>query len=451
MLRRKMMDSLMAWKSEPHHKCLVVKGQRQVGKTFIIQCFAKTYPHSIEINFLKNPALKSIFSGDLDADTIVERMKLYFPEEEIVPGESLIFLDEIQECKTARTALKFFTEDGRYDVVCSGSSLGIDELCEPGCSAPVGYETSMVMHGLDFEEFLWGMGITDKQISVVKKCIEDYSPIPESYLSVFESRFNEYMVVGGMPETVQIFADCRDFMKARSKSLELIESAKGDMNKYNEGVNRIKTAECYDSIPYQLEQTNKKFMYSRVTGEGSRKSAEKYMDNLLWIKAAGYANFCYALNGLDKPLTRMRDTGSFRVYLSDTGSLANLYGIEAIRAIVNSDYSYNLGSIAENAVSDCLNKGGFQQYYYRKSAGNDRIELDFVVETLDGICAIEVKSGKTRESPSICKLKNGAVSRKIMLRKGNIGDEGDGIEGYPLFTAAFFRYTIRDKFMGGCL
>jgi len=448
MLRRKMMDNLMDWKSKPNHKCLVIKGQRQVGKTFIVRRFAETYPNHVELNFLLNPSLKEIFDGDLDTDSIIKRMKLYFEPSSIVPGKTLIFIDEIQECKAARTSLKYFTEDGRYDVVCSGSSLGIDELYGNGGSAPVGYESSITMYGLDFEEFLWGTGVSDEQILEVKRCIQEYRQIPSAYLSVFESRFNDFMIVGGMPEVVQTYIDGKDYLEARNKILELIESAKSDINKYNSGVDRIKTAECYDSIPFQLDQTNKKFMYSRITGEGSRRSAERYMGNLLWIKAAGYGNFCYSLNGLDKPLSRMRDNSSFRVYLSDTGSLSNMYGIGTIRAILNSDYSYNLGAVVENVVSECLKKGGFDQYYYHKSYGNDRMELDFVVETIDGLCAIEVKSGKSRESPSISKLKDGQVSRKIMLRSGNIRDESDGIEGYPLFTAAFFEYTIRGSFLG---
>lgn len=440
-LKRKIMNRLLEWKSQAKHKCLIVRGQRQVGKTYIIEQFGKTYPHFIEINFVKNPSLKQIFEGDLDTKNIISKMKLYFDPELFVPGSTLIFIDEIQECKAARSSLKFFTENGEYDVVCSGSNIGIDEMCDEKLgyfSAPVGYESSMTMFGLDFEEFLWSAKVPEEAISEVKGLIRTHSEIPSAYLSVFESHFRDFMTIGGMPEAVQRFVDTRDYTEARKPILELVSSAKADMTKYNIGVDRLKTVECYDSIPYQLDQTNKKFMYSRVNGEGSRKSAEKYMRNLLWIKAAGYGNFCYSLYSLDKPLGRMKNQSSFRIYLSDTGILTNLYGMNTVRAVQSSDYSYNLGAIAENSVCECLVKSGYEPYYYSKSSEKNRMEIDFIVEADDKIIAIEVKSGKSRSAPSINKLDDSVVTDKVMLRTGNCRCESGDIKGYPLFAAAFF-------------
>ena len=365
-------------------------------------------------------------------------MKLYLNPSEFVPGSTLIFLDEIQECARARTSLKWFAESGSYDVIASGSMLGVvDSMSGSGESIPVGYEQTAEMKALDFEEFLVAYGTPEDAIAEVRRHLHHRTEIPMAYLSVFESRFREYMVVGGMPEAVQRFMDTRDYMAARDTVLNLVQSARSDINRYNTGVNRIKAGECYDSIPYQLGQTNKKFMYSRIAGEGSRKSAEKYMDNLLWIKSAGYGVFCYSITGLGLPAARYVDRGSFRIYLPDTGTLTNMYGVGSIRAVLNSDYAYNMGAVAENAVADCLVKAGFAPLYYRRTGGDDRMELDFVIEAVDGLIAIEVKSGKKREAPSIRKVSAGAVHEKIMLREGNIRDEGDGIMRFPLFAAAF--------------
>lgn len=432
------MGVLQNWKFSPAHKPLLIKGQRKVGKTFLVREFAKSYPHSIEINFLENPALKDLFRGDLDVPSIISRMKLYFDPREFVPGKTLLFFDEIQECPEARTSLKWFCEDGSYDVIVSGLLLGIaDNLGGAGVSVPVGYERILEMKGLDFEEFLWACGITEESISEVRKCIHNFVPLPEAFLSVFESRFRDFMVVGGMPESVQKFIERGDYTESRKILLSLVESVRADLCRHNTRINGIKNRECFDSIPHQLDQSNKKFMYSRISGEGSRKSAEKYMDNMLWIKGAGYGNFCYSLYDLSKPMSRNIDRSSFRVYLSDTGTLANMYGLGAVRAILNGDYSYNLGALAENAVAECLVKSGYQIAYRRQTGGSDRMELDFLIENSKGLIAIEVKSGKSREAPSISNLAPGRVDDKIMFRSGNICEEKGGIKGYPLFASAF--------------
>ena len=438
MLHRKIFDYLDNWKSTPQRKPLLIKGQRQVGKTYAVREFSKKYEHFVEINFLENPQFSDIFDGSLSVQSIISGMKLYFDPSLFVPGSTLLFFDEIQECPKARTSLKWFAEDGSYDVIASGSMLGIsDNMSGKGISVPVGYEQIVEMKALDFEEFLTACSIQPESLSKVRECIHRYLDIPKAYLSVFEKRFRDYMVVGGMPEAVQKFIDTGDYTASRDVILSLIQSARSDINRYNSGVNRIKAGECYDSIPYQLDQTNKKFMYSRISGEGSRKSAEKYMDNLLWIKSAGYGIFCYSLTGLGLPTAVYVDRSSFRVYMSDTGMLTNLYGMGSVRAILSSDFSYNMGAVAENAVADCLYKSGHMPMYYRRTGGDNRMELDFVIEMPDGITVIEVKSGKKREAPSLTKVNSKAVTRKIMLREGNIGNEAEDVRGYPLFTAAF--------------
>ena len=434
MLKRKVFDALNKWRSEPHHKSVLLKGQRQVGKTYIVREFGKTYDHFVEFDFIANPNEKSIFEGSLDADALIGKMKLYRNPKDFVPGSTLIFLDEVQECPQARTALKQFTMDGKYDVIASGSLLGVSELHRNDSSVPVGYETHIEMRPLDFEEFLWAAGIEESAIEQVRGSISSYVSIESTYLKVFESKFREYLLVGGMPEAVQKYVDTKDIMSAHEVIEDIMQSALSDINRYNEGVDKIKVTECFKSIPHQLDQTNKKFMYSRISGGQSRKSAEKYMDNLLWIKAAGYGIFSYSLCGLELPMRE--DRGSFRVYLSDVGMLCHMYGNSVMRAILESDYSVNEGAIAENAVATCLFRPGHDLMYYNKNGGEDRMELDFIIDTKYGMTAVEVKSGTDKTAKSMIKASSFFKDNRIMFRDGNVCDE-EGIRAYPIFAAAF--------------
>ena len=441
MLRRKVLDILKLWRSEPDHKSVLLKGQRQVGKTYIVREFGKTYEHFIEFDFIANPNEKSIFEGSLDADALIGKMKLYRDPKDFVPGSTLIFLDEVQECPRARTALKQFTMDGKYDVIASGSLLGVSELHRNESSVPVGYETHIQMSPLDFEEFLWAAGIEESAIGHVRGSISSYERIDPAYLNVFESKFREYLIVGGMPEAVQRYVDTKDITSAHDVIDNLIQSAMSDINRYNEGVDKIKVAECFRSIPHQLDQTNKKFMYSRISGGQSRRSAERYMDNVLWIKAAGYGIISYSLCGLELPMKE--DRSSFRIYLSDTGMLCHMYGNSVMRALLESDYSVNEGAIAENIVAICLSKTGSDLMYYNKNSGKDRMELDFVVDTGYGLTAIAVKTGKDRSSVSMNKASAFFKENRVMFRNGDVCDE-DGIRAYPIFAAAFID-DIRPK------
>ncbi|MDR0888028.1 MAG: ATP-binding protein [Candidatus Methanoplasma sp.] len=447
MLNRKIYSDLLEWKGRSH-KCLVISGQRQVGKTYIIREFGKNeYDHFVEINLSDDIESRSVFGGNLSAEEIIKRLMLYRDPDEFVPGRTLIFFDEIQECPEAYSSLKSFTISGKYDIIASGSLMGVNipnlnkgKGTEP--LIPMGYEERLTMHSMDFEEFLWAKKIPKETIAEVRSDIKGKKQIDHVVYDRFASLFRDFMIVGGMPEAVQAFVGDGNYKRAGIILENIIASCRRDINRYNSGIDKIKTEECFDSVPGQLSMTNKKFMYSRIRGEGSRMSSDKYMENLLWIKNAGYGNFCYGLEQPALPLTSNVKRDCFKVYLSDTGMLMHMYGGNSIKAIFENNTSYNIGAIVENVTAECLMKCGYRIYYYEKRKGINRMELDFILETGDGIVAAEVKSGKDRVAPSIEKVSAVfKIGRRVMFEDSNISVGENGIEHYPLFVSAFFDET----------
>ncbi|MBE6525210.1 MAG: ATP-binding protein [Thermoplasmata archaeon] len=443
MLRRKMFDQLKKWKSRSH-KSLLIKGQRQVGKTYIIREFAKSeYDDYIEINFSKDKSIFKVFEGDLDVDVIINNISIV-KNKEIVPGKTLLFFDEIQECMEAWASLKFFTIDGRYDVIASGSLLGVTiphkNKSEIEPLLPVGYQEQFTMYSLDFEEFLWANGVSEKTIDILRNNIRNKEPINDIIYEKIRGLFKSFMIVGGMPESVDRFVNTGKYSESFNVMDTILAVSRNDMLRYNSGVNRVKTLECFDAIPSNLSQSNKRFMYSRIDGGGSRNSAEKYMGNILWIRDAGVANICYSLYQPSLPLKGNEIRDVFRLYLSDTGLLLHMFGPGAVEAVNDWNTSYNMGAITENIISECLVKCGFDLHYYRKNSGPDKMELDFVIETPAGCTVIEVKSGKDRTAPSINKVsKFHEIDEKIVFEDSNISADESGMLHLPFFVAAFMK------------
>ena len=449
MLKRKAYNALVEWKGRAH-KPLLVKGQRQVGKTFIIEAFAKEYyPHFVIVDFRENVKAKAVFTENLDVDSIIRGLEILYPDAIFEPGSTLILFDEIQDCLLAYSSLKYFSLDGRYDVIASGSLLGItlnkskkkeeeeDEM-DASPSVPVGYTEHLTMYSLDFEEFLWAKGIKDEHIAMLRKSIHDRIPLSKAIHFAMESYFREFMIVGGMPEVVQNFVDTKRFNGAIGIQKRLLNDAIADINKYNTPINAAKTVECFNSIPNQLAESNKKFMYSRVDGGGSRKSSERYSENLLWIKNAGYGNFCYKVSSVELSLVAREDHSHFKVYFSDTGLLMSMYDDDVREAVALGDSRVNLGAIAENVVAECMVKCGITPRYYSKNSGDNRMELDFVGKIGRDLVVMEVKSGKDREAPSLSKVSSVfKVDRRMMFEDTNIRISDDGVEHYPLYAAAF--------------
>jgi predicted AAA+ superfamily ATPase len=442
MLKRKLLSKLKSWK-ERDHLCLVLKGQRQVGKTTIAEYFGKTeYSSCVLLDMYKDQISKRILEENEDVDSIIDALSLY-KGIEILPKKTLIIIDEIQESTRARSKLRLFSEDGRYDVIATGSMLGVSDArlgsfkrSENPDLLPVGSEEHLEMYPMDFEEFLLATGVKQKDIDRIREKIISGTKLTDTELQVFSGRFSVFEVVGGMPAAVSAFVESG--VNAAMRVLDsIISTCVNDINRYNAGVDAVKTQECFDSIPRQLSNTNKRFMYSRIDNGGSRSSGEKYMENLFWIKYAGYGLFSYALTGLRRPPERFTQNDVFKVYLSDTGLLMNLMGPESQTAILSGDTSFDFGAVTENMVMVCLQRAGYRISYYRRTSKTDKIEIDGVIDC-GGLVCIEVKTGAERSYPSLIKtLDDPNVSRRIIFEKGNVWKGEDGIEHYPLFAAAF--------------
>lgn len=399
MLKRKIYDNLLEWKNkrkkEHIKKCLLVKGARQVGKSYIIKEFGKNeYKSFVCIDFFRQPALKSIFDGDLTSEEILKRMTAYVRDFSLVPGSTLIFLDEIQRCGNARTAIKFLAEDLRFDVISSGSLMGLtygeddDEEVEVPASVPVGYETQITMYSLDFEEFLWAYGYDSSAIDVLRSYFESGETVPESIHNKYESLFREFMVVGGMPEVVADFAEHKDFNLVDKIQKDIIAEYRDDISKHAKGKEKQLVRMCYDAVPKQLAKEFKKFQYSTVEKGQTRR---KYGGSIQWLKDSEIVNACYNIHEPFLPLMANAYEDQFKLYINDTGLLSCMYGFETKLAILNNSIKGNArGGIYENVISECLIKRGYTLYYFKPDSEH---EIEFLLEKNGEVIPVEVKAG----------------------------------------------------------
>ncbi len=340
MLKRKAYKELLGWKNTHKNDCLMVKGERQVGKTYLIREFGKTeYTSFIEINFIKNQELKQIFNGSLDAESIYKRLTAMISGARLIKNNTLIFLDEIQACGNARTALKFLAEDGRFDVISSGSLLGLscgedaDENTEEPESVPTGYETFLTMYSLDFEEFLWAEGY-ENAIPYLKEFFVQRKKVPSALNEKYETLFREYMVVGGMPEVVADYAKNADFTKVSALQKKILENYRFDISKHAKGAEKTKVRRCYDAVPKQLAKEITKFQYSTVE---KGQTSKKYGGSVQWLKDSNIANPYYNVHEPYLPLMANANENQFKLYINDTGLLCAMHGFETKKAILENE------------------------------------------------------------------------------------------------------------------
>ncbi len=423
MLKRKMYDVLLAWKNERKKECLLVKGARQVGKTYLIREFAKNeYESFVEINFHEQKSLKVIFDGDKTAEEIYKRITANIPGVKLIPGKTLVFLDEIQKCANARTALKFLAEDGRFDVIASGSLLGLsygkddDNEIEPVESIPVGYEKSVMMYSMDFEEFLWAYGYEDETIAYLKGFYEGKEKIPFEICEKFETLLREFLVVGGMPEVVASFAEFKDFTKVQEIQDKILAAYADDISQHAKGVEKVKVRKCYDSIPRQLARENKKFKYSELEHKAT---ARKFGDSVQWLRDANMAYMCYNTTFPTLPLKAYEKENEFKLYIADTGLLLALFGFATKQALLNGTLKgFAKGGIYENFVAETLVKNGYTLHYYKQG---DSSELEFVIEKDGEVIPIEVKAGNSPTKSLDSFIEEFTPSIAIKLVGGNVG------------------------------
>jgi predicted AAA+ superfamily ATPase len=430
MLKRKIYNDLLNWKStrkeEKVKKCLLVKGARQVGKSYIIQEFGKNeYKSFLYIDFFRQPELKSIFDGELTSEEILKRITANIRDFRLVPGETLFFFDEIQRCGNARTAIKFLAEDLRFDVISSGSLMGLtygenyDEETEVPESIPVGYESQITMYSLDFEEFLWAYGYDENAISVLRSYYESGEAVPVGIHNKYESIFREYMVVGGMPEVVADFVVNKDFNRVDSIQSDIIAEYRDDISKHAKGKEKQLVRMCYDAVPKQLAKELKKFQYSTVEKGQTRR---KYGGSVQWLKDSEIVNACYNISEPYLPLMANAKEDQFKLYINDTGLLCCMYGFETKRAVLNDTLRGNArGGIYENIISECLLKRGYTLYYFKPDSEH---EIEFLIEKNGEVIPIEVKAGNN-PTPSLNSfLENFSPSCAYKLVGGRNGKAG---------------------------
>ena len=435
MLRRKIEEVLIKWKNTPNHKPLIIKGCRQCGKTFSVNAFAKEhYTHVVYLNFFEHPDYKLAFEGSKQIDSIVMNLTALLPNSRFVSGQTCIILDEIQECSAARTALKFFKIDGRYDVIATGSLLGVcgykgDETDYN--SIPVGYEQHIEMFPLDFEEFLWANGINQEIIELLTKSLQERTSIPPAIHQRMRQLILEYTIVGGMPEVVNRFIATHNMSDVLEEQHSIITGYKEDMVKYAANEDKVRLRAAFDSIPRQLSKENKKFQFS-VIKKGAR--AKEYITGIQWLEDAGIIIRCRNLSITELPLEGNAIEDSFKVYMRDTGLFVSMLEEGTQFDILQGRlYGYK-GAIFENLIADIFTKMGRKLYYYRKDSG---LEIDFVIRYHGECVLVEVKAstGNTKSTKTILQHPDKYhVHHAIKLGDYNIGEK-DGVLTLPLYMA----------------
>lgn len=441
-LRRKVDIFLSEWKNNPDKKPLIIKGPRQVGKTESIRTFAKAnYKNLIEINFVEEPKYKMIISDGYKADNIIKNISLLDPSKIFEEGNTLIFFDELQEFPEISTALKFFKIDGRFDVICSGSMLGINYRKIESNS--VGYKTDYEMYSLDFEEFLWAKGYGDDFTENLLNHMKTLTPFNELELSVCNSLFLDFSILGGMPAVVREYIAKGTFEGSLDVQRQLIADYKEDIRKYAEGMDQARILNVFNQIPPQLAKDNKKFQISKVAS-GAR--FKDYRGCIEWLCDAGMINICYCLNFPELPLTGNYDETKYKLYFGDTGLLVAMLDEEAqddLRA--NKNLGVYKGALYENMVAEAFRKSGLNLYYYKRE--DSTLEEDFFVRTADELIPVEVKAanGKSKSLRTLIESdKYTDIRSGIKLTGGNIGFS-DRITTFPYFCTFLMKRYLKGK------
>ena len=439
MYKRKIENILQSWLDDVSHKPLVVKGVRQCGKTSSVMDFAqKHFKNVIYLDFHEHPEYKKFFTPNLEVDAIVMRITAAMPDAEIEAGKTCFVFDEIQDCPRARGSLKYFHLDGRYEVICTGSLLGVngyktpDEKAEEeAASIPVGFEDIVNMYPMDFEEWLWANGIKDLHFDYLKKHLNNETPVEEALHDRFRELLLQYTIVGGMPEVVTTFMETKQIGKVLSVQRRIIDDYKADMVKYAATADKSRIRECFESIPAQLAREYKKFSYTAVRHGGRGRD---YAGSLQWIEDAGIIRRCYNTSTTELPLDGNRIQSEFKVYMADIGLLVAMLEEGTQSSILEGNLLNYKGAIAENLVADIFGKMGRKLYYYHKDGG---VELDFLVRYKGQCTPVECKAATGNAKSMRTVLKHPEkyhVTSAIKLGDYNIGKSNELLT-LPMYMA----------------
>lgn len=411
MLKRKIDDYLIQWKNNPDRLPLIIKGARQIGKTFSIENFARSYKNFIEINFITEPQFKTIFKNGYSPEQITKEITLIKPEWHFIPHETLILFDEIQACPDCTTSLKFFKIDGKYDVICSGSLLGINynEIT----SVSVGYKTDYEMHSLNFEEFLWAKGYQQNQIDEILEHMKNLEPFSETEFSVWMENFKEYMTLGGMPKVVDMFISQKNYSGTLQEQRQILNAYEEDITKYAVGLDKAKVKNIYNHISVFLAKDNKRYQITKVAA-GARN--REYVGTVDWLKDAGIINVCYCLEKPELPLKGNYKPNDYKIYYRDTGLLIASLDEEAQEDLrQNKNFNTYKGAIYENIIADILVKQGYELFYYKNEKST--LEMDFFVRDAKSLIPVEVKAND-----------NATISLRNLIEKESYEDIRYGIK-----------------------
>lgn len=388
LLKRKIDTFLVEWKKNEHRKPLVIKGARQIGKTESVRAFGKTnYKSVIEINFVIQKKFNAIFDDGYEVDSIVKNISLLEPSWQFIPGKTLIFFDELQKCPDCATSLKSFCQDRRYDVICSGSLMGI--YYEEIESNAVGYKDDYDMHSMDFEEFLWARGYSSEQIEDLYGHMLTLTPFSKLELDTMTGIFRDYMIIGGMPEVVRTYIENGNFSGTLAILRQLLKDYEEDISKYAKETDKAKILAVYRHISTFLAKDNKKFQITKVAKNAR---SREYVGSVDWLNSAGVINIAYCLENAELPLKGNYDSSNYKIYYHDTGLLIASLDDEAQEDLrANKNFGTYKGAVYENIVGEMLVKSGYPQlYFYRHE--NPALEMDFFVRDADSLVPVEVKA-----------------------------------------------------------
>ena len=442
LLKRKIDKYLTDWKNRPDRKPLIIKGARQIGKTRSVEWFAgQNYASVIEINFIEQKKYREIFNDGFEVDAILKNISLLNPELKFIPGDTIFFFDELQACPNCATSLKFFKLDGRFDVICSGSLMGIsyNEIE----SNSVGYKEDYEMHSMDFEEFLWAKGYNDEFTADLLSHMLDVRPLSELQMDTLMSLFRDYVIIGGMPEVVSTYVRNKNFSGTLDIQRQLLKDYEEDITKYVEGLDKAKVKAVYNHISTFLAKENKRFQITKIARNARNRD---YMGCVEWLADAGVVNVCYCLNQPELPLKGNYDPKMYKIYFKDTGLLIASLDEEAQEDLrANKNLGTYKGAIYENIVGDMLVKQGYRLFYYHSD--RPALEMDFFIRDADSLIPVEVKANGGATA-SLNRLLNddkyNDVKYGIKLGYRNIGFNGK-FYTFPYFLTFLLRRFVAES------
>lgn len=442
LLKRKVDTYLTIWKKNPDRKPLIIKGARQIGKTRSIEWFAsQNYKSVIQINFVEQTKYREIFNDGFEVDSILKNISLLNPEFKFISGETIFFFDELQACPNCATSLKFFKLDGRFDVICSGSLMGISyKEIE---SNSVGYKEDYEMHSMDFEEFLWAKGYSEEFIDGLYAQMIELKPLSALQMDTLMELFRDYVIIGGMPEVVATYIRNKNFSGTLAIQRQLLKDYEEDITKYVEGLDKAKVKAVYNHISTFLAKENKRFQITKI-GKNARN--RDYIGCVEWLADAGVVNICYCINQPELPLKGNYDPKLYKIYFKDTGLLIASLDEEAQEDLrANKNLGTYKGAIYENIVGDMLVKQGYQLYYY--NSDRPALEMDFFVRDADSLIPVEVKAtdGATASLNNLLKEnKYPDIKYGVKLGYKNIGFNSK-FYTFPYFLTFLLKRFISER------